>query len=1019
MLKKIFIFCALFIPTFALAANDTYSIDDLLKRDANDTPCAREIYERALSDTANMIENPDDAATDAIDTWAHYAFNQETVIQAVLDCPEIKKITDENEAIIFETVSYTFPQNGRMIEINYETTKKILQQKLLLAQKHDLTPGDINPDIVDDASNGVLWVNVDPAWYAILVAEHGSLDEYVQPNRTNVLSLKFIENNVGKFYPRDHNTWPAKANCTSKTAWALDSDMINRATTRTVGGGSPKYTPSTDAEKEQADVAKSNDYYVLGDGNLSWVMYGEIAIDVIVSVISWGGYAVVKGVLTAARGARAFAKATKAMKALKSSRSVARWFKASNTANDIAHAIKTIDKIEDSYTAIIRIERNTSKTLASLTRKRELLKARKADPKIIKTIEQELEVATKQAKAAKDAAETATKMRKAQEAIDKVDNTKKTIANLEKELKQTKDNLTTLQKNSQLYRTEQGKMTRLENNLKGTKNQLKTVEKNAEKAKTEITQLKNTYNTQLDELKKINAADLKNLEKTKDVKSYQELAKSRRELAHNVYLIRQGKVAFQAQRGLLPVRAFRAAKALRKGLKSAKKMDKAVKVVRANTSGFSARVNDWLFHNTMKNITALSKVPATLSTFNVVGKAAFDMYDGTSTSTDSFTNNIDMKPYLLLGADNLPDYENEVNYGMWIFWAGSSTSAADDDAAFLQAMDFADKFHQDLIEVQDEYDNAACDVDIYVVRPIIRNPGTENEELYYLFMNDKPWTTHDFNNISADTVTRTTDADGNTTYTVTTPSGETRMQNYSDTNIVTTVNAVADNTYVAPSANGEMQISSTNGTTGGRGKLKYTEPPYDGSKIGGDCTPPTKSGGDNFTSAILTTGRYKKYPAFEKAMITKFRTEGDCGKHPDDPGGYTCYGVSSNFFPQVKNKNFSRADAEDIAYNSFWHKYKIDQLPDAISGDVFMALWGTGSLKESVGVLQRLLGIKQTNRIDQETINAAKNYTGDLRTQYLNEREKFFKRANPTFRKGWLNGLELYRANGCHTRAHN
>ena len=74
------------------------------------------------------------------------------------------------------------------------------------------------------------------------------------------------------------------------------------------------------------------------------------------------------------------------------------------------------------------------------------------------------------------------------------------------ELKQTKDNLTTLQKNSQLYRTEQGKMTRLENNLKGTKNQLKTVEKNAEKAKTEITQLKNTYNTQLDDAANVIAA---------------------------------------------------------------------------------------------------------------------------------------------------------------------------------------------------------------------------------------------------------------------------------------------------------------------------------------------------------------------------------------------------------------------------------------------------------------------------------------------------------------------------------
>jgi lysozyme family protein len=208
----------------------------------------------------------------------------------------------------------------------------------------------------------------------------------------------------------------------------------------------------------------------------------------------------------------------------------------------------------------------------------------------------------------------------------------------------------------------------------------------------------------------------------------------------------------------------------------------------------------------------------------------------------------------------------------------------------------------------------------------------------------------------------------------------------------------------------------TIGTTGGSGSLRYTEPPYDGSKIGRACTPPSTSGG-TFTNKILTTGRYKKYPAFEKAMITKFRTEGTCGELPGDAGGYTCYGVSSKFFPQVKNKNFSRADAEDIAYNSFWHKHKIDKLPDAISGDVFMALWGTGSTKESIGVLQRLLGVEQTKVVDAATINAAKNYQGDLRTQYLNEGEKFFKRANPTFRQGWLNALKLYRANGCHTIA--
>ena len=84
--------------------------------------------------------------------------------------------------------------------------------------------------------------------------------------------------------------------------------------------------------------------------------------------------------------------------------------------------------------------------------------------------------------------------------------------------------------------------------------------------------------------------------------------------------------------------------------------------------------------------------------------------------------------------------ENVVNYGMWLMWIGDSVVPADDDAAYLQAFDFATKFHKDLLDVQDN-DNSPCNVDIYVVRPIVRSPGTDNAKLYYLIMNDVPWST--------------------------------------------------------------------------------------------------------------------------------------------------------------------------------------------------------------------------------------------------------------------------------------
>ena len=117
------------------------------------------------------------------------------------------------------------------------------------------------------------------------------------------------------------------------------------------------------------------------------------------------------------------------------------------------------------------------------------------------------------------------------------------------------------------------------------------------------------------------------------------------------------------------------------------------------------------------------------------------MYDYTETSTGEFTSGLDFAPLLLLSADNIEGQENVVNHGMWLMWAGNSVDAADDDAAYLQAIDFATKFHQDLTEHQQDT-NTPCNLDIYVVRPILRNPGTANTELYYLIMNDKPWTTN-------------------------------------------------------------------------------------------------------------------------------------------------------------------------------------------------------------------------------------------------------------------------------------
>lgn len=198
------------------------------------------------------------------------------------------------------------------------------------------------------------------------------------------------------------------------------------------------------------------------------------------------------------------------------------------------------------------------------------------------------------------------------------------------------------------------------------------------------------------------------------------------------------------QTGNVVARGFKGVKATTKTLKAVnsgtKKLNKAAKIARKGMK--TGKINDWLFHSTMKNIAALGKVGRNAGILYGTIKFVGDMYDYTETSTGDFTNNIEFAPLLLLSADDLQGQENVVNHGMWLMWAGSSTVPADDDAAYLQAMDFASKFHQDLMESQDD-SNSPCNIDIWVVRPIIRDPGTAHQALYYLVMNDEPWTTGD------------------------------------------------------------------------------------------------------------------------------------------------------------------------------------------------------------------------------------------------------------------------------------
>ncbi|MDR1337873.1 MAG: hypothetical protein LBJ73_02490 [Rickettsiales bacterium] len=237
------------------------------------------------------------------------------------------------------------------------------------------------------------------------------------------------------------------------------------------------------------------------------------------------------------------------------------------------------------------------------------------------------------------------------------------------------------------------------------------------------------YAAKSDEIKKLGDG-IRDLEKLEDVRKYKTAAGA----FEDVMKLRRAMKAWRiSQRGNVVARAWRSLRAINGGNKV---IGKATKAARASMK--SGRIRDWLFHSTLKNAGRLAKVERAGGMIYGALKFVGDMYDWSETSTGEFTSGVDFKPLGLLSADDLQGQENVVNHGMWLMWAGDSSSPADDDAAYLQALDFAAKFHQDLEEAQENKGNF-CSVDIFVVRPIIRNPGDDDAQLYYLIMNDQPW----------------------------------------------------------------------------------------------------------------------------------------------------------------------------------------------------------------------------------------------------------------------------------------
>ena len=282
----------------------------------DDTPCATAAFADALRQTAESVSESDHETV--IQEWIYKTFSAPDVIKNVLACPEIASAADD-QSIHFIPIEYTFP-GGRRVVINYETQPKILKQRLTVATRRH-TPGEPGPRI--SATGEDIWTNTDPAWYGIMVVESGSLDEFVGADKNNTISLQYIKDNIDRLYPQG---WT----CTSKSAKATDNDVINRAVTKTVN-----------IEDD------TNDYYVAGDVNLQWLSYAEVALDVVITVATFGTGTAIAGSAKAARASRTLKNLTDTIRSLGKLDSVRDYVRLSQRYARATSELKNMDRAAD------------------------------------------------------------------------------------------------------------------------------------------------------------------------------------------------------------------------------------------------------------------------------------------------------------------------------------------------------------------------------------------------------------------------------------------------------------------------------------------------------------------------------------------------------------------------------------------------------------------------------------------------------------------------------------------------
>jgi len=95
--------------------------------------------------------------------------------------------------------------------------------------------------------------------------------------------------------------------------------------------------------------------------------------------------------------------------------------------------------------------------------------------------------------------------------------------------------------------------------------------------------------------------------------------------------------------------------------------------------------------------------------------------------------NIEFNSFGLLSADNIEDHENDISHGTWLQF--DATGEINFGDAENEAAAFAEAFAEDVQKINAE--TPLCDIDIFVIRPVIGDPLNKGKkDIYYLLYTD-------------------------------------------------------------------------------------------------------------------------------------------------------------------------------------------------------------------------------------------------------------------------------------------